>query len=253
MLQNLRLHRLRSARLLWPTVFSLIALAILLSLGSWQLQRRQWKDGVLAQIAARVHAEPVPLAQAEEMAGRGEDVAYLHVVTRGRFHHDKERYVYAPAPAGLGWHVYTPLELPAGNIVWVNRGFVPDDRKVPATRAEGQTAGEIEVRGLARPAAHPSAFTPANDVVRNIWHWPNLPALSASAFGAKPPATLAFAVDADAQPAPPGGLPRGGVTRLELPNRHLEYAVTWYGLALTLIGVYFAFAAGRLRLSRAAT
>ena len=59
---------------------------------------------------------------------------------------------------------------------------------------------------------------------------------------------LPFWIDADAQPEPPGGLPKGGATRLDLPNRHLEYAITWYGLALTLIGVYLAFAAGRLRL-----
>ena len=56
-----------------------------------------------------------------------------------------------------------------------------------------------------------------------------------------------FFVDADAEPANPGGFPRGGATRLVLPNRHLEYALTWYGLALTLIGVFTAFARGRLR------
>jgi surfeit locus 1 family protein len=60
---------------------------------------------------------------------------------------------------------------------------------------------------------------------------------------------LPFAIDADARPEPPGGLPRGGVTRLELPNRHLEYALTWYGLAATLAGVYLAFAVSRLRSS----
>ncbi len=246
------LRRLRSAGLVWPTVLGLVALAILLSLGSWQMQRRQWKQDLLAQIAARVHAQAVPLVQAEAMARRGEDVAYLHVVARGRFLHDKERYVYAPAPAELGWHVYTPLEVAPSRVVWINRGFVPDARRAPPTRAEGQPAGEVEVRGLVRTAVHPGAFTPDNDVARNIWHWPNLPALSASAFGASGPATLPFAVDADALPAPPGGLPRGGVTRLELPNRHLEYALTWYGLALTLIGVYSAFAVGRLRHSGAA-
>ena len=72
--------------------------------------------------------------------------------------------------------------------------------------------------------------------------------MHASAFAGTGVRALAFTVDADARPEPPGGLPRGGVTRLDLPNRHLEYALTWYGLALTLIGVYAAFAASRLRL-----
>jgi len=248
MLGKLSLHRLRLAGLVWPTALSLAALAILVGLGTWQLQRKQWKDQLIAQIAARVHAEPVPLARAEEMLRGGGDVEYLHVVARGRFLNDKERYVYAPAPTGLGWHVYTPLELAPARVVWVNRGFVPDDRKAAATRAQGLAAGEVDLRGLVRAGARVGAFTPSNDVARNLWHWPDLPAMSASAFGAKAPQTLPFAIDADAQPAPPGGLPRGGVTRLDLPNRHLEYALTWYGLALTLIGVYFAFAAGRLGL-----
>ena len=58
---------------------------------------------------------------------------------------------------------------------------------------------------------------------------------------------MPYWIDADARPEPPGGFPKGGVTRVDLPNRHLEYAITWYGLALTLIGVYLAFAASRLR------
>jgi surfeit locus 1 family protein len=62
---------------------------------------------------------------------------------------------------------------------------------------------------------------------------------------------LPFVIEADAQPLPPGGLPKGGVTRIALPNRHLEYAVTWYGIALTLVGVYLVFAINRLRASPA--
>ena len=102
--------------------------------------------------------------------------------------------------------------------------------------------------GLVRVPHGTGLFTPANDVTRNLWYWPDAAAMHASAFGGTGVRALAFTVDADARPEPPGGLPRGGVTRLDLPNRHLEYALTWYGLALTLIGVYGAFAASRLRL-----
>ncbi len=59
---------------------------------------------------------------------------------------------------------------------------------------------------------------------------------------------MPLVIEADVQPKPPGGLPRGGVTRVQLPNRHLEYALTWYGLAATLVGVYLAFVVNRLRL-----
>jgi surfeit locus 1 family protein len=237
-------ERLWQAGLLWPTAASLALFLILAGLGSWQLERKEWKEALIAKIAARVSAPAVDLAQAEAMARAGDDIAYLHVVARGRFLHDKERYLYAPAAAALGWHVYTPLELVPGRVVWVNRGFVPDAEKAQDSRAPGLVTGEVEVRGLVRPYATRGAFQPDNDVAHNLWYWPDVEAMSASAFPrvARPP----FAIDADRWPAAPGGLPQGGVTRLQLPNRHLEYALTWYGLALTLIAVYFALAAGRL-------
>ena len=239
------LAKLRQAHLLWPTLATLAALSVLVSLGTWQLERKRWKDDLLAKIATRVTAEPVPLQQVISMASRSEDVEYMHVAARGHFLHDKERYLYAPTPGGLGWHVYTPFE-PAGRIVWINRGLVPDVSKNPATRPAGQPAGETDVRGVVRVPAAKTMFTPENNVQGNLWYWPDLPAMTASAFPAGT-AALPFAIDADAKPAPPGGLPAGGVTRIALSNRHLEYAVTWYGLAATLIGVYLAFAIGRVR------
>ena len=113
------------------------------------------------------------------------------------------------------------------------------------------------MRGLVRlPSATPGLFAAQNDPTHNIWYWPDLAAMTASAFAGGPrkrrggpqaARTLPLVIEADAKPAPPGGLPRGGVTRLDLPNRHLEYALTWYGLAATLVGVYLAFAISRLR------
>ncbi len=177
------LARLRQAGLVWPTAFAAAGLAVLIGLGTWQLQRKQWKEGLIAKIAGRVHAAPVPLARAEELRRDGADIEYLHVAVRGRFHHDKERYLYAPAPSGLGWHVYTPLEYAPARFVWINRGFVPDARKDPAGRREGQVAGETEVTGLVRQPHAKGTFTPVNDVAHNLWYWPDVPALQASAFG----------------------------------------------------------------------
>jgi surfeit locus 1 family protein len=241
------LERLQRAGLIWPTAVSLAGLAMLIGLGTWQLERRQWKEALIAKIAQRIDAEPMPLAQARRIWEEGGDGEYLHVVARGRFQHDKERYLYAPAKTGLGWHVYTPLETAPARIIWINRGFVPDDRKAPQSRSAGQVAGEVEVKGLVRGPAQKGVFTPANDVADNVWYWPDARAMTASAFGGNPIEQAPFVIDADAKPQSPGGLPRGGVTRIDLPNRHLEYALTWYGLALTLVGVYAAFAAGRLR------
>jgi hypothetical protein len=83
------LERLRRAGLIWPTASAAAGLAVLIGLGSWQLERKRWKEGLIANIAARVHASPIPLAQAEQMRRDGADISYIHVVARGRFHHDK--------------------------------------------------------------------------------------------------------------------------------------------------------------------
>ena len=251
------LERLRQARLLWPTLAALAGLAVLLGLGTWQMERKRWKEGLIATIAARVHADPVPLTSVLGRTSAKDDLEYIHVFVSGRFHHDKERYLYAPTPAGQGWHVYTPLETADGTLVWINRGLVPDMRKAPGMRSKGLTAGEVEVRGLVRlPSATPALFAARNNPTHNIWYWPDLAAMTASAFAGGPrdaPGSpqaarmLPLVIEADAKPAPPGGLPRGGVTRLDLPNRHLEYALTWYGLAASLAGVYLIFSISRLR------
>jgi surfeit locus 1 family protein len=243
------LQRLREAGLIWPTVATIVALGVLVSLGTWQVQRKQWKDGLVARIAARTQAAPIELPPGQALAGEA-DREYRHVAASGRLLHDKERYLYAPTPLGLGWHVFTPLETTAGQLVWINRGFVPDARKDPPTRAQGQVPGAVRITGLIRNVPAPGMFTPVNDVARNLWYWPDIAAMTSSAYRDAPGATmtaLPYWIDADARPEPPGGFPKGGVTRLDLPNRHLEYAITWYGLALTLIGVYLAFVASRLR------
>ncbi|HEU0059735.1 MAG TPA: SURF1 family protein [Hyphomicrobiaceae bacterium] len=240
-------QRLRQAGLVWSSLAVLAALALLVGLGFWQLERLAWKEALLARLAARVAAEPISLAAVERRWQADGDVEYLHALVRGRFHHDQERYLYAPQPAGLGWHVYTPLEVSPGRVLWVNRGWVDEAHKQPQQRAQGQLAGETEVRGLIRGPPVPGLFTPANDAAGNLWYWPDLGQMTISAFGTPAPASLPFRLEADGQPLPPGGLPRGGVTRLDLPNRHLEYALTWFALALALIVVYFVFARHRLR------
>jgi surfeit locus 1 family protein len=241
--------RLRKARLFWPTLAALAGLAVLFGLGTWQMERKRWKEELIAKIAARVHADPVPLASLKADSA-SKDLEYTHVSVSGHFLHDKELYLFAPTTAGPGWHVYTPLQMTDGtSLVWVNRGFVPEVRKAPGLRHKGQVAGEVEVRGLVRLKTGPSLFAAENDPAHNVWYWPDITAMTAAAFPGGPEAVrvLPLIIDADARPAPPGSLPMGGVTRLDIPNRHLEYALTWYGLAATLAGVYLTFAISRLR------
>ncbi len=105
---------MRSRGLLLFSAFSAASLALLIGLGVWQLQRLEWKQGLIAQIEARAHAEPVTLKEAVTRARAGEDVGYLRVRVEGRFDNGKERYLYAVSDGTLGWHVITPLKTPEG-------------------------------------------------------------------------------------------------------------------------------------------
>ncbi len=242
------LTTLKSKGILWPAIMTLVGVAILLRLGTWQLERLAWKEGLIANISQRAHSEPISLMRAEQSARSDEDVEYLRVRTGGQFLHDKERHLFAfDSKYGAGYHVITPLKLADGRVVFVNRGYVPSELKEPAKREAGQAAGDVEIVGLVRRPEEPRMFTPENNLAGNLWYWRDLNAMAASVFGQEAPPLVPFFIDAEAEPSVPGGWPKGGVTRLELPNRHLEYAITWYGLAAALVAVFAAYAVSRWR------
>lgn len=216
----------------------LVMLAILLSLGTWQVQRLYWKESLLAQIDSRRNSAPVDLVAAEQVMAKGEDAEYLHVRVSGTFDHSRERHFFATFEGQSGFYVYTPLALADGRDLWVNRGFVPYDLKEAAKRAAGQVEGPVAMTGYVRNRldAKPSSLLPDNEPAKNIFYWKDWQVMTASA-GLTPAEVLPFFVDADAMVRNPGGYPKGGVTQFDLPNNHLQYAVTWYGLAVALMAV----------------
>lgn len=218
------------------------ALGVLVSLGTWQMQRLQWKEALLAAMEERHTAPPVSLNEIEAMSVAGDDIDYRTVRVSGTYDHGKERHFFATHGGRTGYYVFTPLMLEDGRALFVNRGFVPFENKDASTRPEGQVAGTVTVNGLARPrlSEKPSSLVPDNDIAKNIFYWKDLGAM-AGAAGIPTDRVVSFFVDADAT-ANPGGLPIGGVTQFDLPNNHLQYALTWYGLAAALVvvsGVYF--------------
>lgn len=219
----------------WAAVIlGLIGVAILVSLGSWQVRRLAWKEALLAAIDQRIHSQARPLADVEKQFVETADVDYWPVTVEGVFEHDKERHFLATHDGEAGFYVYTPLELADGRFVLVNRGFVPYDLKDQAKRPQGDVAGVVQVTGLARNplAEKPSSLVPDNDLAKDVFYWKDRDAMAKS-VGLDPASLVPFFVDADKSPNP-GGLPVGGVTIIDLPNNHLQYAVTWYGLAAAL-------------------
>jgi surfeit locus 1 family protein len=223
--------------LFWPSLFAGGAFLVLLGLGTWQVERLFWKQGLIAQRQAAVTAAPIDLPPSLEAARALE---YHRVRVTGRFVNDRELFLGATSPDGrAGYQVITPLRLADGRTLLVNRGFIPQDRKAPESRAAGELDGEVAVTGLLRlpPTGKPHWFIPANNAERNYWLYVDVPAMAQAAHL---DGVLPFYVDADATPNP-GGMPVGGQTLIDLPNDHLQYAVTWYALAVGLAVIYVLF------------
>lgn len=229
----------KSRRFPWlAMVLGGLAFVILIGLGTWQVERLRWKEALIAMITERTHAAPLPLADIEARFRSIGDVDYTPVTATGTFVHAGERHFLATWQGQSGFYVYTPLVLDDGRIVFVNRGFVPYDLKDPAKRPEGQVAGKVTIIGLARNplTGKPSSLVPDNDLRKNVFYWKDRDAMAGSA-GLRSGAEI-VPVFIDAGDAPnPGGYPVGGVTMIEMPNSHLQYAVTWYGLAAALLAV----------------
>lgn len=225
----------------WTYLLAFAVFCALMALGTWQLQRMHWKEALLADIEARRSATPMDLADVERQFAATADVDYQAMRAAGRFVHDKEQFFFATFRGETGYYVYTPLRLADGRYLFVNRGFVPYDLKERARRPV-QPETEVRVVGLARNPLDdkPSFMVPDNDPDQNIYYWKDIRAMMANA-GLDPADTIPFFMDADATPNP-GGLPVGGVTLVDLPNRHLQYVVTWYGLAATFMVVFIVFA-----------
>lgn len=239
-------------RLVAPAIATLIVFAILCSLGTWQLRRLGWKEALIAQVEARTKLAPTPAP------GPGKwpkldiaDFDYTPVTVGGTFLNDKEAHLYGQISeprgpvGGVGWWIYTPLRTDDGWIVYVNRGFVPDGRQAAGTRREGQPDGHVTVTGLARRPETPWHLFGAGSLPKNDQWFAREPSHFAEAAGLPAAEVAPYSIDADATPNP-GGLPQGGETLIIFPNSHLQYAITWFGLALALLGVFGAFARGVL-------
>jgi surfeit locus 1 family protein len=224
------------------TIAAVIATAILIGLGIWQLQRLQWKLALIAEVNGHMAAPPLPLNEA--LKSSADAMQYRRVALNGRFDNSKEAYVFTTAAGGEAvYHVLTPFLTDDGHSLLVDRGYVPKEKRDPATRTPVQ--GATRLVGVWRVPDAPGTFTPAPDTAHRIWYSRDLKAIAAADH-----IQLAapVVIEADATPNP-GGWPKGGQTVVSFRNEHLSYAVTWFGLAAGLLGVYLAYhvSKGRLR------
>ena len=229
------------------TVFTVIGVGVLLSLGTWQVKRLQWKLDLIEKVEARTASSPVSLSDAESRRRAGEDLEYQPVRVSGTFDHDLEVHVFGTWEGQPGWYIMTPLRLTepvsGQDRLVVNRGFVPDRLQERDVRPDSLIAGEVTVTGLYRSSKTPrgvSALVSPSDMApkdRNEFYSRDVEAFSHHLDVALMP----FLIDVTGAEPVAEDWPRAGTTRLVFNNRHLEYALTWYGLAATLIAVFFIF------------
>ncbi len=197
------------------------ALALLLGLAFWQLDRLQWRQDLIASIEARAHAPAVALPAAPE--------AFTRVTASGTFDHGGERHILAQThEGGVGISVITPLHLDDGRLLLVDRGWVPDSTREAVSRPEGP----LTLEGLVRLPPRRNSFAPENSPADEQWFRIDPEAMA----GAD---ALPFYLEAST--ANPGGWPLPRQRALSLRNDHLEYALTWFALAAGLLVVYVLF------------
>lgn len=233
-----------------PTLAMLLCFALLIGLGVWQLKRKVWKENLIAAMTSRIDAPPQPLPLPAQWSTLAQDAAeFRRVAFTADFVPGEETFVYTPGSAlradikGPGYFVFAPAKLTDGRVVVVDRGFVPVKSKGLVVGGQTTPPGRVNIIGYIRWPEQRGTFTPADDVKGNVWYL-RAPAAMAAArhWGDVAP----FYIDQEA-PVPPGGLPSPGKLVVMLPDNHLQYAITWFGLAAALTGVYGFWVFGRFR------
>lgn len=220
------------------TLATAVALAILIGLGVWQVKRLHWKEQLLAHIAVATSEPPEALAVALGQTADGLPTDFRRVQADCP---DIETTpflrLYAVNDTGAGYRIITACRIDAGGYgsILVDRGFIADTDADRLKPGQGQALTQ-PILGVLRKGDPRTFVTPANQPAQNLWYWRDIPAM-AQALGASDPAPTFLMLQA---PAPSGFGPTPAPVPTDIPNNHLQYAATWFGLAAALAGVYLA-------------
>ncbi len=208
-----------------PLLFIIFATITLTYLGTWQLLRLEWKNGLIKEIA---QAQSMPPLQS--LPQNIENLEYRRVILRGKFNHEKSLHMIGRQRGNFpGYFIVTPFTVENdGRTILVNRGFAPPGK-------ESRPEGIQTIEGIIRPARTKRFFAPENLPEKNVWFYENIPAMSqASGISLSP------LVIEETGKEQSGVFPIVGDGKINLQNDHLGYAITWFATAISGI-VMFAF------------
>ena len=232
--------------MLWPSIFSIIVFTVLFSFGTWQVKRLFWKEALIERYITQSQSNPIKNPSILDYSNINE---FKSVELSGSFLHKDEIYITGKTYEGnAGFHVITPFNLSNNKIILINRGWVSEGYRNPKKRKFSLVEGQIVLKGIVRFPQKKGYFVPENDGNNGFW------------FTIKPNEIINFLnltsnqvinnyyIDALRQ-GEKLTLPIGVTGKPKLRNQHLSYAVTWYGLALSLLFVYFSYHVSSGRLS----
>ena len=193
------------------------AIAVLLALCGWQLQRRGEKLELITQVERRLAAPYVPAPGPERWAAIGPEAAYMRIQATGRYRTRADTRVQAVTRYGGGYWLLTPLDT-RGFPLLVNRGFVPAGYRGSVAPPGGVTT----VRGLLRLSEPGGGFLQRNDPAAERWYSRDVATIAAQRGVIRP---APYFIDAEVGDT---SIPRGGLTVVKFANNHLLYALTWF-------------------------
>ena len=236
------------ARLIGFVVFALLMVVVLVALGSWQLQRLEWKLVLIEGIEQQGHQPVVSISKAIELHRAGKDIDYRPATITGVLDKSKNLRIYTSVDSKVGWTIISPLITDDNIFVLVERGFQPENRAKQVGAVAAMAPTKVTLTGyLNTHKEQKGPFTPDNDLEKNIWHWWSLSTMTAQLSDemTTPAAPFVFHLSPGAkntknrpafEPIPQPAKPPG------LTNNHLQYAITWFSLAiivLVMAGYFF--------------
>lgn len=219
-----------------PTITTLCAFFLLVYLGVWQVKRLYWKNSLISTMNEKIAMPPVSV---DDVIKDVEGNKYRKIELKGEFLHNQEKYLFVgkrSARSLQGFDILTPFKLENGEVVLVDRGWIDADRKKKNMRSETLVKGTQKLVGMVHKGEKKGKWTPENDAEKNFWFWIDLQEIKENSSITQDDFYVRLVKNSN-----DNSYPIAGDTVIRQRNDHLQYAITWFVLAITSLVIYFVY------------